>query len=464
MLLLLLTVLLTLAFCRYRCAWTSKYGQNAVGFLHAPSGAGGGGERVLWVAIDQLQRADIQRNVERRYVLYTDVYGAGTDPREWNAELLALVNKQFHIALRKPVEFVYLNQRFTLWLSPERYPCLTLLLQTVVGGFALYWEVAVHHRLTPVVIDTVGVPMVYPLVKLLSGSSMVSYTHYPIVSSSMADRVRAGTVTTTNKGCVASNAVLRLLKLGYYQLFATLYRLLGQFPDEVLCNSSWTYGHISQLYWPRVASVVYPPCNVVQYSQGSLPVTQRSNDIVSVGQFRPEKDHQLQIHAFHKALPRLPKDCHLIMIGGARNLADRTRVKELESEVDRLELQGRVEIILNASFETVQKKLNSCCIGLHTMLDEHFGIVLLEYLAAGCIVLGHRSGGVCRDIINREDLGFLAVTSDEYAECMTKICEMKSKDPVAFSNYQQRGMCLSANFGDDVFGKQFLGKLARLLY
>lgn len=50
--------------------------------------------------------------------------------------------------------------------------------------------------------------------------------------------------------------------------------------------------------------------------------------------------------------------------------------------------------------------LSSGMIGLHTMEYEHFGITLVEMLAAGLIVIAHDSAGPKFDIL-KDNIGFL---------------------------------------------------------
>ena len=42
-----------------------------------------------------------------------------------------------------------------------------------------------------------------------------------------------------------------------------------------------------------------------------------------------------------------------------------------------------MEFIVNADFQEVKQLLGGAVGGLHTMLDEHFGISIVEYMAAG---------------------------------------------------------------------------------
>lgn len=57
--------------------------------------------------------------------------------------------------------------------------------------------------------------------------------------------------------------------------------------------------------------------------------------------------------------------------------------------------QEAVDFRVNASFEEVQSLLGDAVGGLHTMLDEHFGISIVEYMAAGKLAaISHRLLGM----------------------------------------------------------------------
>jgi len=69
-----------------------------------------------------------------------------------------------------------------------------------------------------------------------------------------------------------------------------------------IVNSTWTAGHIRQLWWTwKAPTVVFPPCNTLTLQQ--LPIDRKLKRLylVSVAQFRPEKNHQLQLEAFARA-------------------------------------------------------------------------------------------------------------------------------------------------------------------
>ena len=56
--------------------------------------------------------------------------------------------------------------------------------------------------------------------------------------------------------------------------------------------------------------------------------------------------------------------------------------------------------------------------GIHTMKEEHFGITIVEMMAAGVIMVTHDSAGAKLDIIKHkpddERVGYLCKTEDDY--------------------------------------------------
>lgn len=66
-------------------------------------------------------------------------------------------------------------------------------------------------------------------------------------------------------------------------MFAKAYSFCGSFAEVVMVNSTWTKGHIDQL-WHTEADIVYPPCDTERLNE--LPLEGRRAMIVSVAQFR----------------------------------------------------------------------------------------------------------------------------------------------------------------------------------
>ena len=83
----------------------------------------------------------------------------------------------------------------------------------------------------------------------------------------------------------------------------------------------------------------------------------------------------------------------LKLVGSCRNEGDRARVQQLREAAARLGLAAHVDFCLGVSSDELRALLGAAVGGLHTMLDEHFGISVVEYMAAGAPLLVQ---GLCR--------------------------------------------------------------------
>lgn len=146
--------------------------------------------------------------------------------------------------------------------------------------------------------------------------------------------------------------------------------------------------------------------------------------VLSVGQFRPEKDHSLQLSAL-KCLRDLSiqryDDVVLVMLGSVRNEDDQMLVDSLRQKAATLGIEHRVVFATNTPFVQMKQWMMRASVGLHTMWNEHFGISVVEMMAAGLAVVAHNTAGPKMDIvvdIDGEPTGYLAASADEYAECI----------------------------------------------
>jgi alpha-1,2-mannosyltransferase len=109
----------------------------------------------------------------------------------------------------------------------------------------------------------------------------------------------------------------------------------------VMVNSSWTQRHISELWWQRGKPArVYPPCDTRALQ--ALPLDRRLKRLylLSIAQFRPEKDHAMQLRALAAARGRAAGmqnaagdavlAAHLKLVGSCRNEEDRQRIEQLK--------------------------------------------------------------------------------------------------------------------------------------
>jgi len=111
----------------------------------------------------------------------------------------------------------------------------------------------------------------------------------------------------------------------------------------------------------------------------------------------------------------------LALIGSSRNKEDEGRIAVLRDLARELAIEASVVFVVNASFDELKGYLARGLVGLHTMWNEHFGIGVVEYMAAGLIPLAHNSAGPKMDIVT---VGYLAQTAEEYATQLNTILRL----------------------------------------
>lgn len=451
---------------------TSKNGERRekgwdgiVGFFHPFCNAGGGGERVLWAAI----RATQNRWPNARCVVYTGDHDANKET------ILSRVENRFNIRLHAPtVAFLYLSTRH--WVLASTWPHFTLAGQSV-GSIIMAWD-AFSLLVPDVFVDTMGYAFALGLSKFLFRDVPTgAYVHYPTISTDMLDSLDPKSAAgdqglNAGKGAGPRGAVKKL----YWKLFAQFYSWTGASIDVVMTNSSWTQAHIQRLWGPlrhgkekgSPVAVVYPPVAVCELERevqvSAASESKREKVILYIAQFRPEKNHQLIIQSFSEFLrsgSEASKTARLVLIGSVRDDSDSKRVYKLRLLVNELHIKDRVEFHMDASWPEILEWLRRASVGVNGMWNEHFGIGVVEYQAAGLISVVHNSGGPKLDIvadIDGEPTGFHATTSTEFAEGFEKALSLPN--PLAVRHLAQ----LSAKrFTEEEFARKWTAQMETLV-
>jgi len=113
--------------------------------------------------------------------------------------------------------------------------------------------------------------------------------------------------------------------------------------------------------------------------------------------------------------------------------------------------QDSVTFAVNFAFPELVKLFGSSSIGLHTMVDEHFGITVVELMAAGLVPVVHASAGPFLDIVTPlggEPTGFHARTAGEFAARLEEVLGMAEGERRVV---RERARESSRRFGEDVF-------------
>jgi alpha-1,2-mannosyltransferase len=229
-----------------------------------------------------------------------------------------------------------------------------------------------------VFIDTTGCAFTYVPAAILFGCRVLAYVHYPTISTDMLQLVWERRRSTYNhQAYIAASAVTTYVKLIYYILFAVLYGAVGSLATLVLVNSTWTYNHIRSLWkiaaWRNRIRIVFPPCSLVDGSPGTNKHDQRQPVVLSIGQFRPEKDHTLQIESMARLLQLHPEtmiQAKLVLIGSCRGAADEARLQQLQELCRKLQVTEHVVFVVNQPFSVIQEWLQKASVGIHTVRNR----------------------------------------------------------------------------------------------
>ncbi|UKZ73375.1 hypothetical protein TrVFT333_001021 [Trichoderma virens FT-333] len=332
----------------------SKDWDGVVGFFHPFCNAGGGGERVLWAAI-----------------------------------LLNRIKTRFNIQLHAPtVQFLDLSK--TRWVLASKWPVFTLLGQSL-GSIVLAWD-AFSLLVPDVFIDTMGYAFALSFSKLLFRSVPTgAYVHYPTISTDMLESLDPTSAVgsqgvNAGRGTGAKGAVKR----AYWHLFALLYSIVGSSIDVVMTNSTWTQGHVKSLEFEKEVDV------------SAESEKKREPILIYIAQFRPEKNHPLVLQSFAdfvKTKTEAAEKARLVLIGSVRDDSDSKRVYKLRLMANELSIKDRVQFHINASWSDILEWSRKASVGVNGMWNEHFGIGVVEYQAAGLISVVHDSGGPKLDIV-----------------------------------------------------------------
>ena len=260
---------------------------KVLAFFHPYCDGGGGGERVLWVLIAAL--FNMKAKSKFRIIIYS------CKDESHKMAILQDVKNRFGIDLIDHAASLRLIKIHSVPLLEARwYPIATMLFQSLGSVFV---GLECLYRYQPdVFCDTMGAAFTYPLAKRIAGLDVIAYVHYPIISSDMLQKVREQRPSYNNDANIAGNVTTSSpsspsMTDSHPHPPSKSKRLVKLYPP---CNTT----HLQNIPLGNMGSKTSGGPSSSPSGRGS-PIRVRA--VLSIGQFRPEKDHSLQLRAF-KAL------------------------------------------------------------------------------------------------------------------------------------------------------------------
>jgi alpha-1,2-mannosyltransferase len=195
----------------------------------------------------------------------------------------------------------------------------------------------------------------------------------------------------------------------YYLPGTTFYRSRVGRIDRLISTSNFTKGFVKQK-WGRESETLYPPCPIDLYQNLN---SSKEDLVITVGRVVPEK----RMHLFLEIARKLPQ-VKFAIIGSV--------AQEQQSFLRHLQDTAPANVsFVMSPLRRVTDLLARAKIYVHCALNEHFGITIVEAMAAGCVPVVHDSGGP-REIVP-EEVGYRWESVDEAVGQVSRLVHNESE-------------------------------------
>jgi alpha-1,2-mannosyltransferase len=234
-----------------------------------------------------------------------------------------------------------------------------------------------------VIINTHGDALPYAGI---SGTPYIVYLHFP-------------TFLMNSAGYVNGKYQRSLFWKAYFKPYQAMARHFANKAmsrsNLILTNSEFSREAIRKAFPQADPGVLYPPVDVERFS----PAYRRESgfaepQVLMVSRFSPEKQLENAIR-----IARLLQGDARMQIVGTLAPANRHYFSALQKMIDDYGLRERVRLTPNATNEELVSAMSKSVVYLHTMAGEHFGVSIIEAMAAGLVPVVPSYGG-CSEIVS----------------------------------------------------------------
>ena len=221
-------------------------------------------------------------------------------------------------------------------------------------------------------------------------------------------------------------------------------------PSRVLTNSSWTAAQIYKAYH-IIPDVVHPPVNIEYFNKASNN-DKREKIVVTISRFTEEKRLDKIVDVAAKL-----RDYTFVLIGSTYEYSYKV-LDEIEKKVKEYRLDN-VVVETNLPRTKMLGYLKDSRYYLHPEFAEHFGISVVESMAAGLVPLVYRDGGAWYDVVSRIDyrLGYNSI------EEVPNIIRSLDSNQSLYQTLRERSIRISKLFNYESFSRNLLEKVEFVL-
>jgi len=225
----------------------------------------------------------------------------------------------------------------------------------------------------------------------------------------------------------------------------------GIMSGRVLTNSTWTAAQIYKVHH-IVADVVYPPVDIEYFSKVA-DNDKREKLVVTVSRFTIEKGLDKIVDVAAKL-----RDYTFVLMGATYEYSYKV-LDAIEKKVREYKLDN-VVVRTDAPRHEMLSYMRDACFYLHPEFTEHFGIAVVEAMAAGLVPFVYRDGGAWYDIVSRVDelLGYSNINE------VPKVIKYIESNGGLYEKLRKRSVEVSKLFTYENFKKNLLEKVEYVLW
>ena len=257
-------------------------------------------------------------------------------------------------------------------------------------------------RDSDIIINTHGSVIPY---RIPNDISCISYLHFPISVLNSSD-------SDSDHG--SKKYQKSFLWNAYFKAYAVIANELMKRAlfrsNIILVNSKFTKDALKKVYPKLDSHVLYPPVDIERFLPAYRSNFKRKHQVLVISRFSPEKQIEKAI-----IIAQMVQYVRFKVIGSVTP-ANWPYFSLLQKKIKECGLENRVSLTPNATNEELIDSMSESMIYLHTMHGEHFGISIVEAMAAGLVPIVPSYGG-CSEIVPSE---YQYSTLEEAAKCISK--------------------------------------------
>jgi alpha-1,2-mannosyltransferase len=238
----------------------------------------------------------------------------------------------------------------------------------------------------------------------------------------------------------------------FWRIYISPYKLMHRFFESYLktgvlvTNSTYSKKAVRK-HLGRNSIVIFPPVEVEAFAAVAKD-NKREKKVVSCGRYSPEKNYEYVLEAANRL-----RDVKFAVVGsfsGEKSMKYYEKLRSITSEKS----LANVELLKALTFKDLLTLYGTSKVYMHAMKNEHFGIAVIEAMAAGLVPVVYRGGGPWEDILKARQghHGFSYENLDEAAN----IIKMLLANENLRKEIVERNLVYVKEFSDTLFKQKFI--------